>query len=110
MATQALSNNGLAWMQTRVTELNKRRDAFIKEAQQWSFAQTVYPSKTNFVLIKLNKLSADFVMNTFVKKHILLRNQSKQLLLNDTIRVTIGSEAEMNAVIDVFTQLESKLD
>ncbi|GAB2994089.1 histidinol-phosphate transaminase [Psychrosphaera aestuarii] len=110
MATQALSNKGLAWMQTRVTELNNRRDAFIEEAQQWSFAQTVYPSKTNFVLIKLSKLSADFVMNTFIKKHILLRNQSKQLLLNDTIRVTIGSEAEMNAVIDVFTQLESTLD
>lgn len=110
MATQALSQDGLAWMKDKVTELNQRRDSFIAKASQWALAETVYPSKTNFVLIKLNEqLDATSVMQTFVDAHILLRNQSKQLMLNNTIRVTIGSESEMNAVTELFNQINQNL-
>lgn len=106
MATQALSQEGLAWMKDKVSELNKRRDSFINEAKNWALADTVYASKTNFVLIKLNdQLNATSVMQTFIDAHILLRNQSKQLMLNNTIRVTIGSESEMNAVTELFIKI-----
>lgn len=110
MATQALSNDGLAWMKDKVTELNQRRDSFIEAATEWSLAEMVYPSQTNFVLIKLNEqLDATSVMQTFVDAHILLRNQSKQLMLNNTIRVTIGSESEMSAVTELFNNINQTL-
>lgn len=123
MATQALSEDGLLWMRRCVNELNTRRDAFIKKAKTWRFANEVYPSKTNFVLMKLSEttfvktengsseaLDANKVMTLFTEQQILLRNQSKQLMLNNTIRVTIGSEEEMAAVENVFNLIEQKLD
>ena len=111
MATQALSEDGLLWMRRCVNELNNRRDAFIEKAKTWRFANEVYPSKTNFVLMKLSEtLDANKVMTLFTEQQILLRNQSKQLMLNNTIRVTIGSEEEMAAVENVFNLIEQKLD
>lgn len=123
MATQALSEDGLLWMRRCVNELNSRRDAFIEKAKTWRFANDVYPSKTNFVLMKLSEtafvksengsseaLDANKVMTLFTEQQILLRNQSKQLMLNNTIRVTIGCEEEMAAVENVFNLIEQKLD
>ncbi|MDA8621985.1 histidinol-phosphate transaminase [Psychrosphaera sp.] len=123
MATQALSEDGLLWMRRCVNELNNRRDVFIEKAKTWRFASDVYPSKTNFVLMKLSEtalvksenglsevLDANKVMTLFTEQQILLRNQSKQLMLNNTIRVTIGSEEEMAAVENVFNLIEQKLD
>ncbi len=110
MATQALSASGLLWMLDKVRELNNRRDNFINIANSWQLSEQVFNSETNFVLIKLtNKLTADSVMQTFIKSNILVRNQSKQLMLNNTIRITIGSESEMAAVIQVFNQIEAEL-
>lgn len=111
MATQALSADGLNWMRDKVAELNQRRDSFISKASNWKIVETVYPSKTNFVLLKLKpSLSATDIMQTFVNENILLRNQSKQLMLDNTLRVTIGNEAEMNAVEALFAKLEQQLN
>ena len=55
-------------------------------------------------------LDANKVMTLFTEQQILLRNQSKQLMLNNTIRVTIGCEEEMAAVENVFNLIEQKLD
>ena len=110
MATQALSEDGLIWMRDKVAELNARRDQFIEDSKQWSLFEKVYPSKTNFVLLKLkSSFCATELMQSFVDAHILLRNQSKQLMLNNTLRVTIGSEAEMQAVNALFSQLNQQL-
>lgn len=110
IATEALSATGLTWMTEQVAGLNKLRDGFIAHAQQWQLASHVYPSQTNFVLLKLNaKLDAAEVLNTFVAKGILLRNQSKQLMLENTLRVTIGNESQMTAVLNQFLQVEKTL-
>lgn len=111
MATQALSAEGLNWMKSKVAELNQRRDSFINTASSWSFLEKVYPSNTNFVLIKLSdQLDASVIMQSFVDEHILLRNQSKQLMLQNTLRVTIGSEQEIKAVIALFTSIDAQFN
>ncbi len=54
----------------------------------------VYPSKANFLLLKLNK-SADFVVEELMKRGIIIRNMSKLKGLNgDYVRVSIGLEEE----------------
>lgn len=110
IATDALSESGLKWMHQQVDVLNALRDKFIATATTWPFVAKVYESKTNFVLLKLNpSVDAGDVLNAFVKKGILLRNQSKQLMLDNTLRVTIGSEQQMTNVINQFLQVESTL-
>lgn len=110
IASQSLSQQGLKWMRETVSLLNSLRDKFIEQAKSWSFVDVVYPSKTNFVLIKLKpNVTAEQVMQKFLSANVLLRNQSKQLMLDNTIRVSIGDEQQMNKVINLFTQLEQAL-
>lgn len=110
IASNALTAKGITWMQDKVVILNKLRDEFINTAQSWTFVEQVYPSNTNFVLLKLNsKISAEKVMNIFSQQHVLLRNQSKQLLLDNTVRVSIGDQTQMAKVVQIFTQVQTTL-
>lgn len=106
IASQVLSSDGLNWMRSKVQTLNELKDSFIQQAKTWQFVEKVYPSDTNFVLLKLlPNLSADSVIDRFVQQNILLRNQSKQVALDNTVRVSIGDEAQMTNVISIFNQL-----
>lgn len=110
IATQALSVEGISWMQTKVSELNRLRGAFIAEAEQWSIIEKVYPSETNFVLLKLrSSISAQDLVATFLANNILLRDQSKQINLSNTVRVSIGDTAQMQKVTALFEQLNKNL-
>lgn len=110
IAAQTLSADGIRWMQSKVTELNALRDEFINTAQKWSFVDTVYPSETNFVLLKLNnKLTSGSVMQTFQMQNVLLRDQSKQPMLENTIRVSIGNIQQMAQVNSIFSKVEQSL-
>ena len=110
IATQALSESGIDWMKDKVTSLNSLRDEFIERAKLWHAVEKVYPSQTNFVLLKLaQSLDASQVLDAFSRRGVLLRNQSKQLMLDNTLRVTIGDERQMQNVSTLFTQLDDQL-
>lgn len=110
IATDSLSEQGLSWMASKVTELNVLRDSFIEFAKTLTFVESVYPSQTNFVLLKLNEqVSSQSIMDTFSQQHILLRDQSKQVMLNNTVRVSVGSSEQMAQVKQIFTQVEQAL-
>lgn len=110
IATQTLSDEGIKWMQNKVSELNRSRDEFIAQAAKWSFVEHLYPSQTNFVLLKLKQpLTASSVMQTFQQQNILLRDQSKQLMLANTVRVSIGNQQQMEQVISIFSKVEQSL-
>jgi len=110
IATQTLSADGINWMKGKVAELNALRDSFITNAKTWSFVEKVYPSQTNFVLLKLNsKLTAATAMQTFQQQNVLLRDQSKQLMLENTIRVSIGNQQQMELVNSIFSKVEQSL-
>lgn len=110
IATQSLSPEGVDWMKGKVAELCELRDNFINKAEQWSFIEAVYPSDTNFVLMKLRSLiCAQDLIKKFVEQNILLRDQSKQINLDNTVRVSIGNAAQMQKVISLFEQLNKSL-
>ena len=110
IAAQTLSADGINWMQSKVAELNTSRDDFIENAKKWSFVDTVRPSQTNFVLLKLNKkLTSASIMQTFQMQNVLLRDQSKQPMLENTIRVSIGNQQQMAQVNSIFSKVEQSL-
>lgn len=106
IAAQTLSEQGLVWMKNSVDELNGLKNSFIKQANNWSFVNEVYPSDTNFVLLKLEAMvNAQSVITHFLENNILLRDQSKQLNLENTVRVSIGNEQQMAKVLELFEQI-----
>lgn len=111
VASQALSREGLDWMKQCVSDINRRRQDFIEFAEQSKCVEHVFPSATNFVLLRLSpRLNVDNAMQQFIDDHVLVRNQSKQLNLTNTLRVTIGNDLEMVKVTNIFKKLEAQLD
>ena len=110
IASQSLGLTGLSWMQEKVEILNQLKSEFINATQKWSFIERTYPSDTNFVLMKLSSaISAEQVINRFIENNMLLRNQSKQLGLTNTVRISIGDHDQMNKAIKIFNQINQEL-
>jgi histidinol-phosphate aminotransferase len=106
IATQVLSAQGLEWMQSSVAQITKQKQKFVDDCSNLDWIEAVYPTDTNFVLLKLTSTtSAETVMAKAIESQVLLRNQSKQLLLNNTIRVSIGNSEQMNKLMTIFSKV-----
>ncbi|MGA1846299.1 pyridoxal phosphate-dependent aminotransferase [Deferribacter abyssi] len=66
----------------------------------------VYPSDTNFLLIKLLEKDSDYVVNELLKEKILVRNCKNIRGLNNTfIRISIKEKKKMDYFIKVFERI-----
>lgn len=86
-------------VQTFIEETKKRREALIAQARQFKTID-LYPSQANFVLIKakdLEKVSAKMKENG-----IAIRDYDHKAY----VRITIGTEGEMEQVVSVLKQVE----
>ncbi|MBW8191480.1 histidinol-phosphate transaminase [Neiella marina] len=90
VAIQALSDDNLSAVTEEVAGLNALRAAF---AETMKPLTEVFPSSGNYVLFRVPDALA--CMKAMADAGIILRNQSKQLTLQNCIRVTIGTEQEM---------------
>ena len=99
-ATAALSTTNIARMQALVAETKALRDDFIQWVSRKPWALKVWPSVTNFVLISVPD-AAQLVGNC-AANGVLIRNQSAQRGLNNTVRVSIGSATEMQKLMEVL--------
>ncbi len=104
IAVQALSTNGIAIMKSRVAELNERRDRFVAEVKSLSYVKEVFSVNTNYVLVKF--ADGEELFNACVQKGIILRYFHTKPRLSNCVRITIGSEEEMNEVLSVFRSIK----
>ncbi|WGH76119.1 histidinol-phosphate transaminase [Tenacibaculum tangerinum] len=72
-----------------------------KKLQEITFIKKVYPSEANFILIKVT--NANEVYNQLVRQKIITRNRNN--LVNNCIRITIGSEKENTKLIEALREL-----
>ncbi len=69
----------------------------------------IYPSETNFILIKLLKFDEDFVFNYFLERGILIRKCSSFRGLDNTyIRIAIKTRKENTKLLNIFMELENE--
>ena len=94
IATQALSKDGLKVMRERVTALNNNRAIFQQQLQQFANVKHIFPTAGNYLLVRFED-SAE-VFNAFAQDGIVMRNFANKPRLENCIRITIGSKAEMN--------------
>ncbi|RYF79349.1 MAG: aminotransferase class I/II-fold pyridoxal phosphate-dependent enzyme, partial [Chitinophagaceae bacterium] len=62
--------------------------------------QKIFPTDANFVLVKM--IDATAVYNYLKEKGIIVRNRSNVLLCEDSLRITVGTPAQNQQLIDAL--------
>jgi histidinol-phosphate aminotransferase len=107
IAVQALSKNGLIILQERINELNDRKSRFIEAIKNLSIVKEVFTDKANYILVRFS--DGQKVFDSFVKRGVILRDFGSKPLLDNSIRITIGSEQEMEEVKTILLELDKEL-
>ncbi len=76
--------------------LNEKR-ILLKELLKVNFIQKIYPTDANFVLIKVDNANKRY--QQLIEKGIVLRNRTTQTLLENCLRITIGTKDENEKLI-----------
>ncbi|QOI10997.1 histidinol-phosphate transaminase [Blochmannia endosymbiont of Colobopsis nipponica] len=104
IAAQALTPEELAKTQKRIYTLNENRNMLIEQLKKCPCIQKVFPSISNYLLIKVYPEYQ--VFKKLWEMGIILRNQNKQLGLSDCLRVTVGTYQECKSIIDILKKLK----
>ncbi len=106
IAAQALTGDKLTQMKIRVSETNLLKEDFINWLKQQDWCEKVYPSDANFVLFRTQLKQVIF--DGLKDQGILIRDQSKQMQLENCLRVSIGNERELSIVKNSISYLLSE--
>ena len=100
IAAQALSPQGIAAMRERVAEILAERQFLVSALRTVPCVENVFPSETIYILARITASSA--VFKSLWDQGIILRDQNKQPSLSGCLRITIGTRAENQRVIDAL--------
>lgn len=105
IASQALSEEGLNIMSNRVTQLNKALAKLSAELNKIEQIELVGACCGNFVLFRSPKNKE--LMQYLIEQQFLIRDQSKQVMLDDCLRITIGNEKQNQQLLDLIVAFMS---
>ena len=103
IAAQALSDRGLDAMRQRVQWLNRLKAELKSELLKQPCVKQVFDDHGNFLLARFE--SGSRLFQAMVDAGIILRDFGTKPMLEESVRITIGDEAEMAAVLDVLKSL-----
>ncbi|MBP5210789.1 MAG: histidinol-phosphate transaminase [Bacteroidales bacterium] len=92
----------------RVAIIVKERDSLIKLLENYTFIKKVYPSDSNFILVKTD--DADALYSYLLEAGIIVRNRTKATLCGNCVRITVGLPEENKKLIESLSQYESKYE
>ncbi|WP_342270832.1 histidinol-phosphate transaminase [Buchnera aphidicola] len=92
IAENALSKKKFSLIFNNIKKILENRDFFISKISNFPYVKKVYPSNTNFILIKFkNSIS---VFQYLLKCGFVVRDQSHKKILKNCLRITIGTKKE----------------
>ena len=103
----ALSDERIALMESATLKLVELRNRFACELTRFEFIEQVYPSSTNFVLLR--QKPGHHVFSVLAKDGIVTRNQNHEPALRNCVRISIGSQESMLEVITSLTRYQTEL-
>ena len=86
------------WVELIIAE----RKQLIANLKKLTLVKHIYPTDANFVLVKVD--NANMTYNWLVNKGIIVRNRSSVTLCGDCLRITVGTPAENNTLIDALME------
>jgi histidinol-phosphate aminotransferase len=98
LALQALQNEQQAKEKTDV--LIRQKERLLKDFKQFDFIKHIYPSSANFILVKV--VDAKNLYQYLISKNIVVRNRSSQPLCENSLRVTVGTPEENDALLNAL--------
>ncbi|SBT11844.1 histidinol-phosphate transaminase [Vibrio celticus] len=104
----ALSDERVSVMQDATQNLVELRNWFACELTQFDFIESVYPSSTNFILLR--QKAGHEVFSVLAKDGIVTRNQNHEPALRNCVRISIGSQESMLEVITSLTRYQTELE
>ena len=85
-----------------IKELVEMRKALAQVFETMPMVEKVYPSDTNFLLVKIANATA--LYQFLLTKGIIVRNRSTLENCADTLRITVGTEDENTQLVDAMAQ------
>ena len=107
IAREALSERGIDSMMRDVETLTKDRDKLSDLLKEFSFIRQIYPSSANFILFQVKDTTG--VMRFLLDRGVVIRNQSSQPGLDNTLRVSVGTESEIEEFYQNMKAYEASL-
>ena len=101
LALQALDN--IDWVNEHISTAVIEREKLKAELLNLSFTEDVYPSDANFLLTKMK--NARNIYEQLCQKGIIVRDRSKIVLCEDSLRITVGTEDENKKLIEALNNL-----
>lgn len=87
-----------------ISEIIRQRLLLVTELEKLTLIKKVYPSDTNFLLIKTD--NASFLYDKLMDKKIIVRNRSNLIHCNNCLRITIGTAEENKNLINALKSLD----
>ncbi|MGC6406598.1 histidinol-phosphate transaminase [Bisgaard Taxon 45] len=103
LAAQALQPAGVQAMQQRVQEILQNRTALEADLRNLPCVENVFQSDGNYLLVKFK--DGQKIFKTLWDQGIILRNQHSALMLENCIRITIGTVEENRRVIEAIRKI-----
>ena len=100
IALKKLNQNTLT---AQVKKIVSERENVIKSLKAINFIKQIFPSDSNFILVKVD--DANLRYNQLIQAGIVIRNRSNQQLCENCLRITIGTKEENNQLIITLKSL-----
>jgi len=86
-----------------ISGILKERKLLTQKLKDISFIENVYASDANFLLVKVDNATKRY--NQLIKKGIVVRNRTNQVLCENCLRFTVGTSTENNKLIETLKAL-----
>ncbi|MEQ9165498.1 MAG: histidinol-phosphate transaminase [Fulvivirga sp.] len=83
--------------------LVQERVKLIEALNKFSMVEHIYPTSTNFILVRFTNHSR--VFKTLVEAGLIVRDRSKALNCGNCLRITVGTPNENELLIDVLSKI-----
>jgi histidinol-phosphate aminotransferase len=86
-----------------IADILAEREYLKSRLQSLDFVAKIHPSDSNFLLVKMP--NANLVYDELIDQKVIVRNRSKVLLCEDCLRITVGTRAENDRLVEALSEI-----
>ncbi|MDX1630190.1 MAG: histidinol-phosphate transaminase [Fulvivirga sp.] len=99
--------NQLEVFEAELKEVVKERDRLSQALDQLEITEHVYPSDSNFLLVRFRQ--AERIFNNLYEQKIILRDRSRVRYGKDCLRITVGTRHENDKLLEALKNEEKSI-
>ncbi|MCF6222087.1 MAG: histidinol-phosphate transaminase [Flavobacteriaceae bacterium] len=93
-----------AKIKNKIALIIENKNILKKKLEKITFVKKIYKSDTNFLLIKVDNANNRY--KQLLSNGIVVRNRTNEPLCKNCLRITVGTEIEINELIKIFKKLD----